>query len=429
MAVSRAVVVGAGLAGLAAAQELARRGWTVEIFERSRQLGGKATSFAVEGAVVDNGQHVHLACCTEYVDFVRRAGMADRLQLQERFSVLVLHRGRRPARLHAAPLPAPLHLLASFARYGALGVAGRARVAWALAAARRPAGDAETAAGWLRRHGQTPATFAAFWEPFFVPALNAPLAEASAQALLFTLRTVFLSDAGGARIGWATVPLAEVAEAAVRDVSTVHRQTAVTGLAGDPGRVVGVQVEGGRIVRCDAVVLAVPPDRLRRLLRDPERFGLDGLADLCTEPIVDVHLWYDAPIAGLEFAAVLESPLQWVFQKAPGYLACSLSAARQAVTRPEAELVAMCAGELAGVLPELRARRLLRGAATRDPHATVIPAPGLGRPAPGLIAPGLALAGAWTATGWPDTMESAVRSGRAAARALTAAASEERAVA
>jgi len=427
--VSRAAVVGAGLAGLAAAQELTARGWHVEIFERSRLLGGKATSFAVEGAVVDNGQHVHLACCTEYVDFVQRAGMGERLHLQERFSVTVLRRGMRPARLRAASLPPPLHLLASFARYRALGMVDRARVARAVVSARQPALPAETAAGWLRRHGQGRQTLAAFWEPFFVPALNAPLGEASADALLFTLRTAFLSGSGAARIGWATVPLSDVAESAVHSVSAVHRQTAVTGVLGDARGVVGVRLDEGRTARYDAVVLAVPPARLRRILDNPASYGLHGLEALRSEPIVDVHLWYDAPIADLEFAALLESPVQWVFQKAPGYLACSLSGARQAVARPESELVAMCAGELAVVLPELHGRRLVRAGATRDPEATVIPSPGARRPAPGLIAPGLALAGAWTDTGWPDTMESAVRSGRRAARGLAASTSEVRAVA
>jgi squalene-associated FAD-dependent desaturase len=405
------------------------RGWKVEIFERSRLLGGKATSFAVEGAVVDNGQHVHLACCTAYIDFVRRAGMGEHLHLQERFSVTVLRRGMRPARLRAASLPPPLHLLASFARYRALGMADRARVARAVVAARQPALPEESAAGWLQRHGQNRKTVAAFWEPFFVPALNAPLGEASADALLFTLRTAFLSGSGAARIGWATVPLADVAETAVQSVSAVHRQTAVTGVLGDDHGVVAVQLDGGRTARYDAVVLAVPPARLRRILGDAEAFGLHGLNALRSEPIVDVHLWYDAPIADLEFAALLESPVQWVFQKAPGYLACSLSAARSAVSRPEPELVAMCTAELAAVLPELQGRRLVRAGATRDPEATVIPAPGVRRPTPGLIAPGLALAGAWTDTEWPDTMESAVRSGRAAARALAATTSEVRAVA
>lgn len=429
MGVRRAAVVGAGLAGLAAATELTARGWEVDVFERSRLLGGKATSFAVDGVVVDNGQHVHLACCTEYVDFVHRAGMGDRLHLQERFDVTVLERGRRSARLRAAPLPPPLHLLASFARYRALGMRDRARVARALTAARRPPRRAESAAAWLGRHGQTPAALAAFWEPFCVPALNAPLAEASADALLFTVRTAFLGDAGAARIGWATVPLAEVAEAAARRVRAVHRQAAVAGLLGDAHGVSGITTERGSALQFDAVVLAVPPARLRRILGDPAPFGLPDLDALRSEPIVDVHLWYDAQIPNVEFAALLRSPVQWVFQKAPGYLACSLSAARDAVRRPERELVELCTEELAAVLPQLRSRRLLRAAATRDPEATVIPSPHLHRPAPGLIARGLAVAGAWTDTGWPDTMESAVRSGRSAARAVAAAATEERAVA
>jgi hypothetical protein len=153
---------------------------------------------------------------------------------------------------------------------------------------------------------------------------------------------------------------------------------------------------------------------------------VDGLDRFQSRAIVDVHLWFDTPDAGLTFAAIIGSPVQWVFEKQPGYLCCSLSAADALVGRPESELVELCRGEIAAVWPRLASTRVVRGAVTRDPEATFVPAPGLRRPGAATSRSNLALAGAWTATGWPATMESAVRSGRAAADVLAGAVASAR---
>jgi len=415
------VVAGGGLAGLAAALELRAAGARVELLERGRLLGGRATSFTVEGEEVDNGQHVFLACCTEFVDLARRLGLADRLHLQERFDALVLAPGRPPARLRAAALPAPWHLAVALARYAPLGRVDRLRVAGALLALERLRdGGEEPLASWLDRRRQSPASRRAFWEPFFVPALNAPLEEVTVAEAAFVVATAFTSEAGAARFGWLTVPLARLAEAAAAGLDAVHVRTPVTGLElGAEDEVRAVRTPEGTLA-CDALVLALPPNRLARVLGDPERFDLGAVRDFVARPIVDVHLWHDAGRLGFGFAALLEAPVQWVFEKAPGYLCCSLSNAGSLVHRPEAELVRTCWEVVVERLPGLRGARLRRGAATRNPEATYAPAHGVRRPGPATRLPNLALAGSWTATGWPDTMESAVRSGRAAARHLVA---------
>jgi uncharacterized protein with NAD-binding domain and iron-sulfur cluster len=110
VAAPRVAVAGGGLAGLAAALDLKDAGCEVHLFERSRLLGGRATSFELDGRVVDNGQHVYLACCTEFVRFVERAGLGGALYLQDRFDVTVYANGIRSG-LRAANLPAPWHLL------------------------------------------------------------------------------------------------------------------------------------------------------------------------------------------------------------------------------------------------------------------------------------------------------------------------------
>ncbi|MGH7902509.1 MAG: hydroxysqualene dehydroxylase HpnE [Candidatus Dormibacteraceae bacterium] len=417
--------MGAGLAGLAAATELGREGFAVDLFERGRLLGGKATSLIVDGVEVDNGQHVYLGCCTEFIDFVESLGMGDTLHTQERFEALVFARGRAPSRLAAGSLPAPWHLMLSFARYRHLGWAGKLQVARALAGAGPGAAGSGSFAAWLAERGQGEAARRGFWDPFFVPALNAPLDEVSAEAGLFVLRTAFLADARAACFGYSKVPLARVAEAAAGRLHAVHLRTAVTGLWPGAGEVRGVELKDGSRLPFEGVVLAVPPSRLARLLGQPAAYGVFGLERFTSQPIVDVHLWYEGAGPAFDFAAILESPVQWVFVKGPGYLVCSLSAAADEVGRPAADLIALSDRELRAAIPALGAARLLRGAATRDPEATFVSAPGLRRPGTATSAPNLTLAGAWTDTGWPATMESAVRSGRSAARLLADAVAPE----
>jgi hydroxysqualene dehydroxylase len=410
-------VVGAGLAGLSAAWELTRLGFEVEIFERSRLVGGKATSFEVGGVEFDNGQHVFLGCFDEWLRLVGEAGMADKLHLQERFEVVLLAPGRA-TRLRAASWPSPLHLLPALVRHRPLGLRGRLQVARAMRAARRPAHPGETAAAWLRRLGQSAQARAMFWDPFLIPALNAPLEDVDAETARSVITTAFLGGPEACRIGWSRVPLARIAEALARRASRLHLRTAVVGIEISRGQVTTVQTTERRHP-VSGVVLAVPPHQLDRLLPPDAAVSPRGFT---SQPIVDVHLWYERDRlelpGNLDFAALIGSPVQWVFRKQPGYLCCSLSAAGDLVTRPEGELVDLCHRELANVLPRLRGTAPREGRATRDPQATFVPAPGLHRPGPvtGLL--NLVLAGAWTDTGLPATMESAARSGRAAARAL-----------
>jgi len=428
---ARVAVAGAGLAGLAAAVALAEAGCRVELFERGRLLGGRATSFTVDGEEVDNGQHVFLGCCTAFVDLATRLDMAGRLRLQERFDARVFGPGGRRARLRAAPLPAPWHLAAGLARYSALGWRDRASVARALLAlAPSPPDGGACLAAWLRTRGQSPAALAAFWEPFFVPALNAPLDAIAVAEAAFVVRTAFMSTAGAARFGFLTVPLARLAEAAASRLDAVHLRTPVTGLERSAsGLAAGVTTADGPRLGFDGVVLALPPDRLRRMIGDPGALGLPPLDGFVTRPIVDVHLWHDRGPLGFDFAALPRSPVQWVFEKAPGYLCCSLSDAGEAVAWPEDRLVALGWSAVRERLPGLAGARLSRGAATRSPDATFAAPPGVRRPGPATSVANVTVAGAWTDTGWPDTMESAVRSGRAAAAALVETLREVSAVA
>jgi len=426
VALQRVAVVGAGLAGLAAAGELQELGAHVELFERSRLLGGRATSFEIDGVEVDNGQHVFLACCTEFLRFARRAGFEDKLQIQPNFEALVLARDGKRGSLRAARVPAPFHLLASFASYAHLSAGAKLRIARALASAMfGRSTESTTFEAWLVLQHQDAETRRAFWDPFFIPALNAPFDQVGLDDAMFTLRTAFLSDPGASRFGFSTVPLAHLAAAAAQRVEALHLSTAVLGIE-SANDAVTLQLPGGATQSFDAVVLAVPPRATAKLLGDPERFGVRDLGAYRAFPILDVHLWHDRGKAGFDFAAALESPLQWIFEKAPGYLSCSFSAADDYMRLATAELEALAWSEVQAFVPTLRGATLVRSAVTRNPEATWLPKPGGARAAQATTDRRVAIAGSWTNTGWPDTMESAIRSGVSAARAVVGARSADR---
>ena len=417
MVAARVAVVGGGLAGLAAAQTLQQAGFTVDLFERSRLLGGRATSFEVDGRVVDNGQHVYLACCTQFIDFVRAAGMGRFLYQQDRFAVEVYSAEGTRSALRAADLPPPFHLLASFVFYRHLGWRAKGQIARALIELLRtpeiPAD--ETFACWLDRAGQGEEAVRAFWDPFLVPALNAPLDRMSAAEAAFVVCTAFLRDRDAARFGYALVPLARIMEAAASRLHAVHRSVAVS--KAEVGNRIVLQTPSSRH-EFDGAVLAVPPRALERMLGDPAALGIPPLHVYEPFAIMDVHLWHDRSALAFDFAALLESPVQWIFQKAPGYLCCSASAASDLARMPSARAATLVWDELRRRLPPLREATLLQSAVTRNPEGTYLCAPGAARPGPQTSARNLTIAGSWTATGWPDTMESAVRSGKAAACSL-----------
>jgi hypothetical protein len=281
----------------------------------------------------------------------------------------------------------------------------------------------------LAQRGQDEQALRAFWRPFFVPALNAPLDRMSAADAGFVMSTAFLADAGAARFGYSTVPLAHIAGAAARLFDTVCLESPVTGLILQDDRASGIVLADGDQPAFDAVILALPPPQLAMLLGDAARAGLPALDAYDALPIVDVHLWHDRGSLGFDFAALLDSPIQWIFEKAPGYLCASMSAADEYVGRPSRELIDLCWEEARSLLPGLAGATLEDGAATRSPAATFMARPGANRPGAETKLRNVAIAGSWTNTGWPDTMESAVISGRSAAAVIVRALALDRGVA
>ncbi|WP_225849463.1 hydroxysqualene dehydroxylase HpnE [Streptomyces sp. HPF1205] len=440
-----AVVIGGGLAGVTAALTLADAGLRVTLAEARPRLGGLAFSFRRGELSVDNGQHVFLRCCTAYQWFLDRIGARDLVTVQRRLDVPVLDAATgRLGRIGRSALPVPLHLAASLTRYPHLSLRERASVGRAALALRGldladPALDGTDFGSWLARHGQSARTVEALWDLVGVATLNAVAGDASLGLAAMVFKTGLLSDPAAADIGWATAPLGDLHDGRARKaldaagvrVLTRTRAAAVTaGAAG--GWEVAVQTGPGRGEQLDAaaVVLAVPQHEAHDLLPDGALQDPEKLLRIGTAPILNVHVIYDRQVLDRPFLAALGTPVQWVFDRTKSsgltgggqYLALSQSAAAGDIDLPVAALRDRYLPELRRLLPAARDAEVRDFFVTRERTATFAPAPGVAalRPGPATRATGVFLAGAWTATGWPATMESAVRSGLGAAReALT----------
>jgi squalene-associated FAD-dependent desaturase len=434
--VAETVVIGGGLAGIAAALRLADAGRDVVLLEKRPRLGGETFSFTRAGLSIDNGQHVFLRCCSAYRWLLDRLGVADLVHLQPRLDIPVLRTDGRRGRISRLPgVPAPAHLAATVAGYRLLRPADRARVARGALALRRldpadPALDRQTLGAFLRRHGQNDATIEALWGIVATATLNIGPDEASLALAAKVFRTGLLDSAPAADVGYARVPLGRLhsqaaADALARAGVKVHTGHGVVSAAAG---VVRAQARSGdRTWHPDAVVLAVPPAAACAAVPAVAR---TPVAQLGTSPIVNIHVVYDRPVTDLPFAAAVGSPVQWIFDRTDGsglaaqrpgaqYLAVTVSAADAIIDTPSRALQQRFTAELARLLPAAARAEVLDVFVTRERRATFRQEAG-SRPLRAGAADGpdgVWLAGAWTDTGWPDTMESAVRSGVAAAEA------------
>ena len=457
----KVAVIGGGLAGITAAIALAESGADVTLLEGRPRLGGATCSFSRDGLTVDTGQHVFLGCCSAYRGLLARLGMTEHTTLQDRFDVTVLAPGAngqpRKARLRRTALPGPLHMLPALGRYPFLSLAERASVARPALAMRfvdpaDPAVDTQRFGDWLARRGQDERTRRALWDLFSVSALNIAGDDASLALAAVVVKTGLLGKNNAADIGVAALPLGELhGDAGATLLAKLGAQvtlnakvTAIEHGAIEPGAIESADGGGYRVrladdeLAADAVVLAVPHEKAAPLMPAgalPEQ-TIAGWAGLGASPIVNVHVIYDRPVMNRPFVAAIDSPVQWVFDRTrisgisaskhgrPGhqYLAISLSAADQYADTPVAQLQEQFVPALAELFPAARDATVTEFFVTRERRATFRQAPGSGalRPKAATAWPGLVLAGAWTDTGWPDTMEGAVRSGLTAAAQLKA---------
>jgi squalene-associated FAD-dependent desaturase len=438
----RVGVVGGGLAGIAAAIAARDGGAEVVVFERRGVLGGLTSSIRHNGLSFDNGQHVFLRCCTAYRGLIERIGGSDKVFLQPRLDVPVLSPTGRRASIKRTALPAPLHLAGALSRYRHLSVGERVRLGRpALALGRLdpddPALDEVSFGDWLALQGQDERAVERLWNLIALPTLNVAAADASLALATKVFRVGLLDRADAGDIGWATVPLAELHGAvAARALESCGVEVALSCPVGAVARSAAgtfLLTAAGRSDVFDAVIVATP---LRQALALGAYDKQADLERLGVSPIVNVHLVLDRKVTDLAFAACVDSPVQFVFDRTASSgatsgqcLAVSLSAADAYVSRGSSELVSSFLTAVGELFPAAQKARLVDAHVTRERAATFRAVPGTRslRPSTRTKSPGMFLAGAWCDTGWPATMESAVLAGQKAASEALAIGSAKRA--
>ena len=457
------IVIGGGLAGLSAGVALAEAGFRVRLYEKRPHLGGRAASYVLPGGEhVDNCQHVTLGCCTNLADFYCRVGASGKIRYFDRL-VFADSAGRRGT-MEASSLAPPMHMAGSFAAFPLLDWRDKRAIAQALVAIARAGGRPDDAGGvnmldWLRRRGQTEAAISRFWGVVLVSALDEELSRTEAHYGIDVFWKAFLANRSGYHVGIPSVPLGELyggcLAAIERRGGEARLRSAVRGIAIEDGHAAGVEFENGAREVADHYVVAVPHDALPSLLPAPvvERHAeFRNLSRLRSSPITGVHLWLDREVMSEPFLTVVDRTTQWIFNKtllsestgnvasgangahgangangvnaARQYLQLVISASYDLIPRSRQEIVALAWRELCEVVPAAREARLVKGTVIKETAATFSPEPGCDRWRPAQSSPiaSLYLAGDWTATGWPATMEGAVRSGYLAAEAILAAA-------
>jgi squalene-associated FAD-dependent desaturase len=443
------LVIGAGLAGLSAAVALSGAGAKVSLVERKPYVGGRAYSYAhpALGEVIDS-QHVLLGCCTNLIDLCRLAGADRHIRWYDRITFLEPGMAGRPTRrsdIGASPLPSPGHSLVSFLSAPMLSLADKSRITVGLLdfIGGYPNTDEEPFSAWLKRTKQTDRAIRHFWEPVIVGALNDTFERCSTRYAGQVFHESFLKSAEGGRLGIPSQPLSEfyaaVAQQAEKQGTRLHVRTSIDRIAAMPDGTWTATASDGSVHRAGSLILALPFEQTARLLGTLAENAvqrqriLPAMEHFIHAPITTIHLWFDREITELDHAALLDTRIQWMFNKsrirrfegggaveAGQYLELVISASFAEIHATREEILAAAVEELACFFPTVRGAKILRSGVLKEARATFSVVPGLDqyRPAPDAAGGNLYLAGDWTRTGWPSTMEGAVRSGRLAAEAV-----------
>ena len=439
---SQVVIVGAGLAGLAAAVALAARGLKVTLLESRPRLGGRASSIVDRetGQTIDNCQHVAMGCCTNFWHFCETVGCRDLFEPQPALFFVgpprttASGKPRPPAIVpfQAGPLPVPAHLALSFARMSWFTLTEKISLGRALRALAQRSEDAtdEAFSDWLERQHQSPATIEYFWKVVLVSALSETLERTSLTQARKVFVDGFLSNRTGWQVSIPRVPLDEIYGSRITGWLDQHNvevrlKAGVARLVPDGDRISGVVLRTGETIAAEHVIVAAPWYLVAELLPESmaQHESIQRLTKIETAPIASVHLWFDRPITDLPHAVLIDRLGQWLFNRtSPGdagrfYYQVIISAAFDLASKSEAEVLAQIVRELAAIWPAARAATLLHARLITEHKAVFSPRPGIDelRPVQQTSVPNLQLAGDWTRTGWPSTMEGAVRSGYFAA--------------
>lgn len=447
------VVLGGGLAGITAALALRQQGYPVTLVEARRSLGGRVFSFSdpASGYWVDNGQHIFLGCCTYLLRFLAELGVSPQCHLQPRLRVPVRDQANGSALLSSSPLPAPFHLLPGLLSYPHLSLLDKWRVVSTLIRAKfirrhQPVLEQMSFYQWLRQQGHSQRAVEKWWDFLVTPTLNDHAQDVSASMGLMIFQEGVLAGRHYADLGYPLDDLSKCigapAQARLEALgANLRLGCSVRRLVVEEGRVGHVELASGETVAGQVFVSALPFDALLAVLPEDtaaEPF-FEQLRALQFSPIVNIHLWYDRLVMEEEFCAFVDGPLQWVFNRtrirarlpngasqptqtptAGQHLCISLSAAWQYIDQSREELSRQFVAAMDQAFPKARDAAVQRVVVVKQRNATFRCLPGANQRRPGSRTPiaNLFLAGEWTDTGWPSTMESAVRSGYNVAQAV-----------
>ena len=403
MATREVVVIGGGIAGLAAGVRLIQLGMKPIVLEKRPFLGGRAYSFtdSETGSEIDNGQHVFVGACDQFQQYIRDIGAWDQVRLEKRLELPVLKNGRL-SWLRARKLPGLLANLSALLGYRHVGIRGKLLILWGLLSIRltRPGPgsphDRITFEDWLRDHGQNDETIRNFWNLIILPSLNDDISVVSAYTGIMLFKIALLGAAGNPAMGVPLVGLSTLAGENARNFIEQHGGEIRTGvevasLSIDNARITGVVTVNGELIEGDAVISAVPAAALTPLLPggSEETDGPDDFftpaESIKTAPIVAVHIWYDRPVLRQKYVAVLDSPLQWVFNDtelksrddgAGQHIVISLSGAWEWKDRSKQELREIFTTEMALVFPEAQKAAITKFAVVKMLEATFRAIPG-----------------------------------------------------
>ncbi len=448
------IIIGGGLAGLAAATALVRHGVRATVLESRPRLGGRASSFVDQatGETIDNCQHVTMGCCTNFRHFCQTVG-TDRLFRIERKLHFVgppetLNDVIRTDRLVSCWLPAPLHLLPSFRRLSYLSNDDKRSLARGLRRLARCDPDTEATQSfqqWLTKNGQSDTVIERFWHVVIISALSETLDQVSIRHARKVFVDAFLANRHGWEVSIPTVPLdvlyGERLQKCINEQGgRIRLKTGVRRLIESDNLISGVELRSGEVVSADQFVLAVPHTAVKALLPESMqgRSEIQRIGRLGTAPIASIHLWFDRPFTKLPHAVFVGHFCQWMFNRSnsqenpkaegssdvaevvsqPGhYYQIVISAAHDVTQQPRQSSIGRALAELTAVWPTVAEAKLLHSRLVIEHDAVFSARPGSDdlRPAQQSPIPNLQFAGDWTATGWPATMEGAVRSGYLAA--------------
>lgn len=440
----RIIIVGGGLAGLATAVALTERGLKCLVLESRPRLGGRASSFLdpTSGSYVDNCQHVSLGCCTNFRHFCETTGLAEFFRTEK--TLYFVGPSGTVDRFSASSLPAPLHLSAAFARLSYLSwkdKIGLARGLRALAKGVRPEERGLPFSEWLARQRQTPAAITRFWHVVLVSALSETLDRIDVEHARKVFVDTFLAHRDGWLMEVPAVPLEDLYGGRLTEWlssrgTELRLQSTVEQLEVNGDRATSVRMGNGDVIEGDEFVVAMPFYRVLSVLPDSltTHPSLAGISQLQAAPISSVHLWFDRPITDLPHAVLVDRLCQWMFNRTllaghteaqpigsgsetGYYYQIVISASRDLAGQSKESILAQVVAELNAIWPKTAEARLLHSRQVTEHRAVFSPVPGVDslRPVQQSPVPNLQFAGDWTQTGWPATMEGAVRSGYLAA--------------